>query len=355
MRKIIALLLMLPLVLVTFIPCVAAPTPVVPRVYRPEMTASVAYYNSEKYIALDISITDITEPTGLLGIDFYVLFDGDKLDPLWKTDAELNGNGVTYNATTPPQMITSWPTYSFSFGGKSFEIFAAEGLCKAYEKTGKGVLNVDIVSNVDYYDFGVFGDNELAVRLYFKPINGFVAGDTYAFTIDGQYDEPIKQMVTTGGVDNKRPIPGVAYGYGESTSYTVTWADLGAFDLSDTTASIVADGSKDILWVDKAYTASALKKCFKNTVTVSDASGKSVADSATVGMGYQVSGSAGKLTVAMRGDINCDGTVSTLDYTLLVSALTGGTELTQLQSKIADISGEGAVTTTDAEWFRRLF
>lgn len=355
MLKKLAFILILPIVLAAFIPCAAAPTPIVPRVYRTEMAASVAYHNGEKYIALDVSITDITEPMGLLGIEFNVLFDGDKLDPLWKTDAELNGNGVTYNPQTPPQMVTSWPTYPFSFMGNSFDIFAVEGLCKAYEKTGKGVLNVNLITNIDVYEFSSFADGELAIRLYFTPIGGFKAGEVYSFAIDGQYDEPVKQFVTTAGVSNTKPMPGVAYGYGDTASYTATWADCGAFDLAQTEADIVADGTKGILWVDGKYTANALKSCFKGSVQILNAQGAAVSNNDMVGMGYKAKTSEGTLTVAMRGDVNCDGFVSSLDYAVLKSALVGETELSELQSRIADISGEGMVTTTDAAWFKRLF
>ncbi len=355
MLKRIAMILVIPIILAAFIPVSAAPTPVVPRVYRTEMTASPTYYNGEKYIALDVNIVDITEPTGLLGIDFDIKFDGDKLEPLWKTDAELNGNGVTYNPTTPPQMVTKWPTYTFSFMGNSFDIFAVEGLCRSYEKSGKGVLNVNLVTNIDVYEFAVFGDNELAVRLYFKPIGGFTAGETYTFTIDGQYDEPIKQYIEVGGVSNTKPIPGVAYGYGDSTSYTTTWADCGAFDLKDTTLSIKPDGAKGILWVDALYKVSDLKACFNNSVRVQTAAGGAVSDSGVANFGYKVSTSAGELFIAMHGDVNLDGNVSTMDYALIKAQLSGTGTLTDLQSKIADLNSDGALTTTDAVWFRRLF
>lgn len=354
MLKRLVALLVIPIMLAAFIPCYAAPTPAVPRVYRPEMEASVGYYNEEKYIVLDINIVDITEPTGLLGIEFNILFDGDALEPLWQTDAELNGNGVTYNAITPPQMVTSWPTYTFTFKGNSYDIFAVEGLCKAYSKTGKGVLNINLVTDVDNYDFAIYGDEEISLRLYFKPVGGFSAGKTYTFTIDGQYDETVKQYVTTAGVSNTKPLPGVAYGYGESASYTVTWADCGAYDLADTTASLVPDGDKGILWVDKTYTVKELKALFKNSVTVS-ANGSALADSAVAAIGSTVTTSAGSLTIAVKGDINCDGLVSSLDYALLKSSLSGSTELNTLQSKIADLGNDNMVTTTDAVWFRRLF
>lgn len=356
MLKRLVAFLVIPIMLAAFIPCYAAPTPVVPRCYRPEMEAYVGYYNDEKYIVLDINIVDITEPTGLLGIEFDILFDGDLLEPLWQTDAELNGNGITYNAITPPQMVISWPTYTFTFRENSYDVFAVEGLCKAYSKTGKGVLHVSLVTDVDNYEFAVFGDEEIALRLYFEPIGGFKNEQSYTFSIDGKYDETVKQYVTTCGVNNAKPMPGVAYGYGDSTTCTVTWADCGAFDLADTTANIVPDGNKNVLWVDKVYTAKELKALFKGSVSVLSASGgTALADNTKAAVGSVVKTASGSLTVAVKGDINCDGSVSTLDYALLKSALSGDAQLNTLQAKIADISGEGAITTTDAAWFKRLF
>lgn len=353
MRKKMAFVLAFFVLFAAFLPCAAAETPAVPRVYRTEMRASVAYRGGEKYIALDVVINDITEPTGLLGIDFNISFDGDALIPLWQTKEELNGNGKNADTLNPPQMITKWPIHTLDVAGKKMDFAAAEGLCKSYETTGKGLLNVDLILTADKYSSPVFGDGEMAVRLYFKPTGGFKAGRTYCFSIDGQYGETIRQYILVRGVNGER-MPGNAYGYGAEASYTVTWADCGAFDLTDTGVGLVPDGEKGVLWTDGIYAAGDLKLCFKNKVRVLDAAGKAVSDTGQVLPGFSAETDDGTLKIAVRGDINCDGIVSVADCALLKSALRGKTELKALQSAIADLSRDNRLTTTDALQLKRL-
>lgn len=354
MRKKIAFALAFSVLFAALLPCAAAETPAVLRVYRTEMSASVAYHGGEKYIALDVTINDITEPTGLLGIEFNILFDGDALVPLWQTKKELNGNGSQMNTFNPPQMITKWRMHTLKVSDTDIELVAAEGLCKAYEKTGKGELNVNLIVTDDMYDFPVFGDGEMAIRLYFTPTGGFQAGRSYSFSIDGQYGETVHQKIKVRGVNGAR-MPGNAYGCGTETSYTVTWADCGAFDLANTETTLVPDGEKGVLWTNGICTAGYLKNCFRNEVSVLDKAGKAVPDTGQALPGFSAKTDAGSLEIAVRGDINCDGAVSIADYVLLKSALCGETALKGLQSTIADLSREGAVTTTDALQFRRLF
>lgn len=276
MRKKMAFVLAFSLLFAAFLPCAAA-EPAVPRVYRPEMRTSAVCRDGEYYIALDVVINDITEPTGLLGIEFNIHFDGDALIPLWQTEKELNGDGKGTNTFHPPQMITKWPMHTLKVGGKDIEFVAAEGLCKSYQTTGKGVLNVNLLLTDDMYVSPVFGDGEMAIRLYFKPAVGFKAGIPYCFSIDGQYDETIPQRVLVRGVNGAK-MPGNAYGYGAQASYA-----------------------------------------------------------------------------AVRGDIDCDGIVSVMDYVLLKNALCGANELDSLQTGAADLNDDGTLTTTDALQFRRLF
>jgi len=343
-KRTASLLLALLIVTATALSAVAAPA--CPRVYRPDMYASVGYYGGEKYIALDIIINGITEPTGLLSVGFNIEFDGDALVPLWQTDKELNGDGTMVGKYNPPQMITSWPTFEFSFGGQTHIIPAAEGLCKPYEKTGKGVLNVNLVANIDYITDGIKEDGAMAVRLYFIPTAGFREGDVYTFTIDGQYDETIPQMVKVEGSNGATPMVQRVLGYGSKASVAITYADCGAFDLSDAgmELGIIPDGTRDILWVKDSVTNTELAAAFSSKKTVSN-SGK-----------YQrVTDGSKSLTVAVKGDVNTDGTLSAADYVLLRSALQGKTELDEVQAKIADTNGNGALSTADALAYKRLF
>ncbi len=345
MKRIIALLLIMLALLAASTTVTAVTPPAVERVYRPDMYASVAYHNGNKYIALDIIINDITEPTGLLSVGFNIEFDGDALVPLWQTDTELNGDGTMAGKYNPPQMITKWPTFDFTFGGTTYTLFAAEGLCKPYAVTGKGVLNVNMVANIDYITEGISEDGAMAFRLYFTPTAGFKEGDTYTFTINGQYDEEIPQKVIVEGSNNASPIRRVL-GYGGKASITLDYADCGAFDLSSTgvEAGIVPDGAREILWVDENASLTNLSSMFAKSKTVK-----------TSGKYTTVSDGTKTLTVAVRGDVNTDGTFSTADYLLLSSALAGQATLDTVQAKIADTNGDGKLSTSDALQYTRSF
>lgn len=338
--------LLLAILIVTAASLSIAAAPVCPRVYRPDMYASVGYYGGTKYIALDIIINGITEPTGLLSVGFDIKFDGDALEPLWQTDKELNGDGTMVGKYNPPQMITSWPTFDFSFGGQSYTVPAAEGLCKPYEKTGKGVLNVNLVANIDYVTEGIKDDGAMAVRLYFIPTAGFREGDVYTFTIDGQYDESIHQYVKVEGSNGATPMVQRVLGYGSQASVTITYADCGAFDLSESgmELGVVPDGSKGILWVNEGTTKAQLSGAFASKKTVS-----------TSGKYQTVTGGNKILTVAVKGDVNADGVLSAADYVLLQSVLKGKDELDTVQTKIADLNGNGALSTSDALAYKRMF
>ncbi len=184
--------------------------PLVPRSFRLDMISSVVSYDADgadngeaakDYIALDIVVKDITDAYGLVSFECDVLFDGDALVPLWQTDRELNNDGKT--GSVPPQMITAWPTYEKTYyipgyGPYTETVFAAEGLCKPYSVTGKGKLNVNMLVDVDHVKEGCTEDGEMAVRLYFIPVNGFKTGDSYTFTIDGAYDVSAENVADIG-------------------------------------------------------------------------------------------------------------------------------------------------------------
>lgn len=346
LKRLTALVLMLIMLTVAAIPAVAVNTPVLNRVYRPDMFASVGYYGGQKYIALDVVIKDITEPTGLLSIGFNIEFDGDALVPLWQDDKNLNGDGTMVGKYNPPQMITNWPTFSMTLGGNNYVFYAAEGLCKSYSKTGKGVLNINLVANIDFVEEGVKEDGAMAIRLYFTPTKGFNVGDTYTFTIAGQYDETIPQRVIVEGTNNASPMPQRVLGYGSSASLTLTYTDCGNFDLSEKgiAAGVLPDGTRDILWVKEGTVASVLSGYFAAAKTIG-----------TSGKYTTVTGGGKTLTVAVKGDVNTDGTFSSADYVLLRSALQGSANLDTVQSKIADVNGNGKLSSADALAYMRLF
>ncbi len=236
MKRILSLLLSFILVMGIAIPTVSAEEPLVPRSFALDMRASLGTYNGTEYIVLDIEVVDITDPYGIIGIEFNIEFDGDKLIPLWQTDVELNGDGLgNVDGVNIPQMIVAWPkmektTYIPGQGLFTYEIFAAMGICAEYSVTGSGVLNVDLLM-LDGTDAVAKNDGDIALRLYFTPVDGFENGATYTFTVDGQYDVPAYQaadivIAATSGIVNvgnyldhldKLRV----FGYGDEASVTV--------------------------------------------------------------------------------------------------------------------------------------
>ena len=346
LKRLTAIILTLILLTATASAVSAASLSVLPRVYRPDMSASVGYHGGQKYIALDVVINDITEPTGLLSIGFNIEFDGDALVPLWQTDKELNGDGTMVGKYNAPQMITSWPTFSMTLGGNEYIMYAAEGLCKSYATTGKGVLNVNLVVNIDFVSEGVVDDGAMALRLYFTPTKGFREGDTYTFAISGQYDETIPQKVGAEGTNNETPMPKRVLGYGSEASVTLGYADCGAFDLSEAgiSAGAAHDGAKEILWVKEDTDMSGISSMFLTSKTVK-----------TSGKYTTVSDGKKTITAAVKGDVNTDGTVSTADYLALRSAIQGTGSLDEVQTKIADVNSNGVLSTADAVGYTRMF
>lgn len=70
----------------------------------------------------------------------------------------------------------------------------------------------------------------------------------------------------------------------------------------------------------------------------------------------QLTASAGESTVnvALLGDVNGDGEITTADAALTYQAILGARTLTDAQQQAADVSGDGAVTTVDAAMIYRF-
>lgn len=264
--------------------------PVVARVFRPEMAVDVVEYQGTKCIALDISVVDITDPYGLLAFDCYIKFDGDKLEPLWQTDAELNGDGVMSN--TVPQMVVAWPTYTQKYvvpnvGVFTSEIMAVEGLCKPYSTTGKGNLNISMLMLTEKHKEGFKEDGEVKLRLYFVPKDGFIGGDSYTFTIDGNYE--------------------------------ATW---------DQRSSITVASTSGILTSGESYDKTKLRVFGYGA-------------SAT----YTVPGGAEQ---AKKGDVNFDGSTDNLDAAYVLRYDAGITSIGEDGIRIGDVNGDGSLDSLDA-------
>lgn len=233
MKRILSLILSLVFVLGLSVHAFAVEEPLVERSFALDLNASLGFYNENEYIVLEIGVVDITDPYGVASVEFDIQFDGEKLVPLWQTSEELNGDGVT--TSVPPQMVAAWPTveitkYIPGYGLYTEEMMAVEGLCKNYSKTGSGKLNINLVMDTDYCNVAVKEDNEILVRLYFTPVDGFENGATYSFVVDGDYDfsEERKAFISLAGTsglvfgdyEDRRDELRI-FGYGDETSVTV--------------------------------------------------------------------------------------------------------------------------------------
>ncbi len=293
MKKILSVLLAGILMLGTAFSASAATQPAVARTFALDMEASLGYYEGKEYIVLDISVVDIKDPYGIVSIELDIEFDGDKLDPLWKTDLELNGDGESkVEGVVPPQMITAWPTYERKVyvpgqGLFNVETMAAKGLCKAYDITGKGLLNVNLLCLTQHVRTGVKEDGGMAVRLYFTPVDGFENGATYTFTVNGDYD--------------------------------IGWENRGQISLAATSALVLEDyeGRLDELRIF------------------------GYGDRASV----KVRGVPSQLS---KGDVNGDGVINSLDASTILKHDAMMLTLDADASARADVTGDGKVNSLDA-------
>lgn len=311
MKKILSLLLSLVLVFSLSITAFAA-TPLVARSFALSLNAGLDYYNGTEYIYLDVAVVDITDPYGMASVEFDVQFDGDALIPLWQTKKELNGDGNSTDVA--PQMITSWPTYNKQsyipgYGIYSEEAFAAKGLCKDYNTTGKGKINVNLAVLLEKVNQGIKADNKIKIRLYFTPVNGFENGASYTFIVDGNYDVPwgnqadITLAGTSGLVfgDYENRLNELRiYGYGGETTVKVRGEEP-----ED------PDSSEDSSDVDSSLPG--LQRPAEDGI--GDLNGDGFADSldAAAILKYDAGISSFDEQQLVSGDVNFDGSVDSLD------------------------------------------
>lgn len=282
MKRFLALIISLTMLLATALPVAASDTaPLVERVFSLDMKSGVSYYKGEKYIYLDVSVSDIADPYGLLSVEFIVEFDGEALSPLWQTDRELNKD--------QPPMVVAWPTYEKVIllpddTLYTEECFAVEALCPSYATTGPGKLEINLVVDIDYINEGVTEDGGMAVRLYFIPVNGFNEGDAYTFTINGQYDVPYgnRADITLAGSSGLLLEEGSdrtkirVFGRGGECSCKVT-----AFTSGDLKGDVNFDGTADSADAGLALRYDAgLAELGTDGIFTADVDGNGMADSA---------------------------------------------------------------------------
>ena len=177
---------------------------VLDRDFKVDVSAAYGEFDTDKDgtndftgIAVDVYVNDITYDRGLLGIEGFLNFDNTKLQPLYVTDADLNGTGLD----VPPKTILNWPT--FKLVGMDF--YAIEGLCQAYSMADGSTtdpanpeatfsktdsrMRIRYILHTDYYEgytdgtsIGVKEDGAMALRYYFIVPEGS-EGETFTFTV----------------------------------------------------------------------------------------------------------------------------------------------------------------------------
>ncbi len=177
---------------------------VLDRDFKVDVSAAYGEFDTDKDgtndftgIAVDVYVNDITYDRGLLGIEGFLNFDNTKLQPLYVTDADLNGTTID----NPPKTILNWPTFSL-FG---MTPYAIEGLCQSYSMADGSTtdpanpeatfskndsrMRIRYILHTDYYEgytngtsIGVKEDGAMALRYYFIVPEGS-EGQTFTFTV----------------------------------------------------------------------------------------------------------------------------------------------------------------------------
>ena len=94
--------------------------------------------------------------------------------------------------------------------------------------------------------------------------------------------------------------------------------------------------------------ASALKKLFKYEITVTDANGNTVEDSAIIGTGWTIACGEDNRKTVLTGDLNGDAIISSADLLVINAHITGSTLMTDIYKTAADSNGDGAADATDS-------
>ncbi|MBQ3195376.1 MAG: InlB B-repeat-containing protein [Clostridia bacterium] len=100
-------------------------------------------------------------------------------------------------------------------------------------------------------------------------------------------------------------------------------------------------------------TAADLKLLFKYDISITNAEGAAVADTAVIGTGWVINCNGESRTTVLYCDINGDAAISTTDYAILRKHIADGNELSKLMRKAADPSLDLAVNTTDLVILRK--
>ncbi len=356
MKRILSLLLSFALVFGLTPLAVSATEPLVPRSFALDMRASLGTYKGTEYIVLDIEVVDITDPYGIISIEFNIEFDGDKLVPLWQTDVELNGDALgNVDGVNIPQMVVAWPTmekttYIPGEGVYTYDIFAAMGLCTEYSITGNGVLNVDLLM-LDGTDAVAKEDGEIALRLYFTPVDGFDNGATYTFVVDGQYDVPSYNsaditLAATSGIINVGNFQDHLellriFGYGAEASVTVREAESETSEPEEDYDSSFTESEESNLEFSSEEEPSEQES------ELSEVS-EEISESEETTEEESSDPSFHRPSIDGKGDANGDGLTDNLDAAFILRHDARIISFTEEQLENCDVNGDGTVNNLDA-------
>lgn len=101
-------------------------------------------------------------------------------------------------------------------------------------------------------------------------------------------------------------------------------------------------------------TVSRLQELFEYDVAISTADGAALSESAVVGTGCVIGCGGESRTAVLRGDINGDALVSTIDYLTLNAAVKNGSPLTGAYFVAADLNCDGMNSTADCIAIKKM-
>lgn len=94
-------------------------------------------------------------------------------------------------------------------------------------------------------------------------------------------------------------------------------------------------------------TSAQLSLNFKTEVTVKNAAGETIADTAKIGTGYTVNSGSDQLEIIISGDVNGDSRITSADYMWIKSLFDNTRSLTGASLQAADVDNSGHISSTD--------
>ncbi|OGO89456.1 MAG: hypothetical protein A2Y15_05720 [Clostridiales bacterium GWF2_36_10] len=128
-----------------------------------------------------------------------------------------------------------------------------------------------------------------------------------------------------------------------------------------TGSSLLLDNYKNLCnGITNPISVLQLKAMINQPVIIKNASGIIVSDNTIVGTGYQINYTYNGVfiknyLVCIKGDINGDGNVSTLDYLLIKRAFLGTYSLNSIKNAAADINKDNKISASDYLLIKRHF